>query len=213
MARIAPFASYIAVLAAINLAYPGDRLPLTLYPLIIVATLTAFWIFRRSYSELREPLVADSGELLVAVAVGLAVLAVWVGIDTPLLRFADSKGYAPVAPDGRVLWGWVALRTAGSALIVPVMEELFWRSFLMRWLDKTDFLGLPPREVSWRAVVLSVIPFALEHSEVFAGAVAGLAYAWLYRRFGRLWPSIIAHSVSNLGLGLWIMATRQWNYW
>ncbi len=212
-ARIAPFAAYVTTLAAINLAWPGDRLPLTLYPLIIVATLIAFWIFRRSYSELREPIVADGGELLVAVTIGLAVLAVWVGIDTPLLRFADSKGYAPVAADGQVLWGWVALRTAGSTLIVPVMEELFWRSFVMRWLDGADFLGLSPRAVSWRAVLLSIIPFALEHSEVFAGAVAGLAYTWLYRHFGRLWPAIIAHGVSNLGLGLWIMTTRQWTYW
>ena len=104
-------------------------------------------------------------------------------------------------------------RGMGSMLIVPVMEELFWRSFLMRWLDRRDFRSLEPQAISWRAVALSTMPFALEHAELFAGAVAGLAYALLYRYFGRIWPAIIAHGVSNLGLGLWIMATRQWNYW
>lgn len=200
------------MLAAVNIAWPGDRLPLTLYPAIAGAALIALILCHRHYQELREP-VGDPRTVLVAIAVGLAVLAVWVGVDTPLLRFNDSKGYAPVAPDGHELWGWIIVRTAGSALIVPLMEELFWRSFLMRWLDARDFLKLAPRLVSIRSVLIGTIPFALEHAEFFAGAVAGLAYALVYRYSGRLWPAIIAHGVSNLGLGVYIAVTRQWNYW
>ena len=201
------------MLAAINLAYPGDRMPLTLYPLTAGSALLMFLLFRRHYDELREPVFVDAREALVATGAGLAVLAVWVGVDTPLLRFADSKGYIPVAPDGHVLWPWVILRTTGSTVVVPVMEELFWRSFLMRWLDRKDFTSLAPQSVSWRSVALSLAPFALEHSEVFAGAVAGLAYALLYKRTGRLWPAIVAHAISNLGLGVWIVATGGWTYW
>jgi hypothetical protein len=136
-----------------------------------------------------------------------------VGIDTPLLRFSDARGYTPVGAGGEILWGWVALRIAGSALAVPVMEELFWRSFVMRWLDARDFLTVSPMAVTLRSLVFAALAFALEHAEYFAGFVAGLVYAALYRRSGRLWPAIVSHGVTNLGLGLWVVGTREWNYW
>lgn len=201
------------VLAVLGFAYSDEGVPIALYPLLPLTALVVLWMFRRSYDELREPAVANARELVVAVAAGLLVLAVWAGVDSPWLRLPDSKGYAPVDAAGHILWGWAAIRIAGSAIVVPVMEELFWRNFVMRWLDESKFLGVLPAAITWRAVVISSAAFALEHTELFAGAVAGLAYALLYRHSGRLWPAIIAHGVTNLGLGVWIMTTRQWNYW
>jgi hypothetical protein len=67
--------------------------------------------------------------------------------------------------------------------------------------------------VTLRSLVFAALAFALEHAEYFAGFVAGLVYAALYRRSGRLWPAIVSHGVTNLGLGLWVVGTREWNYW
>jgi len=107
----------------------------------------------------------------------------------------------------------VVLRLAGFALVVPVMEELFWRSFVMRWIDRRDFLATDPRLASGVAVAASSALFALEHSAWFAGLAAGLAYGTIYRRTGNLRACVASHAVSNLLLGAWILALREWSLW
>jgi CAAX prenyl protease-like protein len=105
------------------------------------------------------------------------------------------------------------VRWLGAALVVPVMEELFWRSFIMRWLEKADFMSVNPRDVGLKAVLLSTFVFTLAHTEWLAAVIAGLAYAWLYRRTGSLWPAVIAHAVTNGVLGAWVIAGGHWAYW
>jgi hypothetical protein len=105
------------------------------------------------------------------------------------------------------------LRLAGAALVVPLMEELFWRSFLLRWVQSQQFLDLAPVQIGLRAILISSVLFGLEHNLWLAGIVAGLAYAWLYRASGNLWPPIIAHAITNLILGVWVLSTGNWQFW
>ena len=93
------------------------------------------------------------------------------------------------------------------------MEELFWRSLAMRWIDGRDFLAVNPRRVSFVAFALSSALFALEHSQWLAGLLAGAAYGWLYLRSGNLWIPIISHATTNGILALWIVATGSWRFW
>lgn len=213
--RAAPFIVYVAALALIDAfnLFTGSSGEQWTYAVKIGLTSVALVYFWNAYSELRERVWTSADELVVTVLVGLAVLLVWVGIDHPVLRFSDREGFAPINASGQLQWAWVILRIAGSALVVPLIEELFWRSFLMRWIDQRNFLALPAKSVSWFAVLLTSAVFALEHNEWFAGLLAGLAYAWLYKHYNRLWPAIIAHAVTNLGLGVWIVYAREWTYW
>jgi CAAX prenyl protease-like protein len=64
-----------------------------------------------------------------------------------------------------------------------------------------------------RAVLFSALLFGVEHDLWLAGIIAGLAYGWLYVRTGNLWSPILAHGVTNLLLGLWILATGEWRLW
>jgi CAAX prenyl protease-like protein len=93
------------------------------------------------------------------------------------------------------------------------MEELFWRSFLLRWIDSRDFLSWDPRKATFLAFALSSALFASEHSLWFAGLAAGIAYTWVYIRSGNLWIPIVSHAVTNGTLGLWILATGNWRFW
>ncbi|MDP3331927.1 MAG: CAAX prenyl protease-related protein [Methylococcaceae bacterium] len=93
------------------------------------------------------------------------------------------------------------------------MEELFWRSFIMRWIDRADFSALSPVNISTKALFISSILFASEHSYWFAGLVAGLVYGLLYIRTQNLWAPVIAHAVTNGVLGVWVLYTGHWNYW
>ena len=92
-------------------------------------------------------------------------------------------------------------------------DELFWRAYLMRWFDQQQFARVAPQAASLKAVVLSTFMFMLVHPQWLAAIVAGLAYAWLYRRQGRLWTAVIAHGVTNGVLGAWVIGTGRWQFW
>ena len=124
-----------------------------------------------------------------------------------------TAGFRPVDAEGLIEWDLVLMRWVGAALMVPIMEELFWRSFLMRWVDQVDFLKVDPRSVTLKAVLLSTAVFTLAHTQWLAAIVAGLAYAWLYRRSGSLWSPIIAHAVTNGILGVWVVVLSRWQFW
>jgi len=83
----------------------------------------------------------------------------------------------------------------------------------MRWIQHQRFPQVDPRAVGLTAILVSSVLFGLEHSLWFAGIIAGLAYAGLYRATGNLWTAIIAHAVTNLVLGLWVLHSGAWGYW
>jgi CAAX prenyl protease-like protein len=186
-----------------------------LYPLKTVLVGGLLVYLYREYTELRQLPRSGTWLWLWAPIVGALVFVLWVNLDQGWLNLGTGGFvYDPRDPHtGRILWGLAAFRLGGSALVVPVMEELFWRSFIMRWIDKRDFLDLSPAVVSLKAVAISCLLFGVEHNLWFAGILAGLAYAWLYRASGSLWPPIIAHGVTNLMLGVWILDTGNWAFW
>jgi CAAX prenyl protease-like protein len=94
-----------------------------------------------------------------------------------------------------------------------MIEELFWRSYLMRWIDNKNFLSIAPESVSTFAYVGSACLFALEHHLWFAGLFAGLVYGELYKIYKNLWVPIFAHAVTNGVLGIWVVFSGNWQYW
>jgi hypothetical protein len=214
LARVLPFALYMAFLAiekgVVDYA-PGFDVR-WLYPLKIAAVVAVLAYYRATYSELfARPGWLWSG--LVAPLLGLVVFVLWINMDSGWLNLGGAAGFDPRTSAGDFDWPLVAVRLAGAALVVPLMEELFWRSFLMRWAQEHDFLSLAPTQIGLRAVLASSVVFGLEHSLWAAGIVAGLAYAWLYRASGNLWPPIVAHATTNLVLGLWVLHTGAWQFW
>jgi CAAX prenyl protease-like protein len=215
LARIVPFAVYLFfifvadVLARLGYSAQDTR---WLYGAKILAVGAALMFYWRHYAELawqgmRASLLAAS------VALGLLVFVLWISLDAGWMQIGSAAGFDPRGAGGAVNWGLVALRIAGAALVVPVMEELFWRSFLLRWLDSPEFLSVRAAAVSLKALAITVLLFGFEHNLWLAGMVAGLAYSLLYMRSGNLWAAIVAHGVTNGVLGAWIVATGNWHYW
>jgi len=211
--RVLPFAAFIALLAAGPLlgGAADSRWLVIGRGLAAGALLLVFW---RAYAELRSAPATRVGEWLLAIAMGAGVAVLWVALDAPWAHFGrPAGGFAPLRPDGSLDALLVALRLVGFVLVVPLMEELFWRSFVMRWIDRRDFLSLDPRLASGMALVVSSALFALEHSAWLAGLAAGLAYGTVYRRTGNLRACVASHAVSNLLLGGWILALQDWSLW
>lgn len=214
LARVVPFALYMAFLAVEQGARAwvgGDFDTRWLYPVKVGAVAFALWYYRGEYREL----LAWPGRraLLVSLLLGVLVFVLWINLDAGWLDLGGGPGYDPRHSDGGLDWGLVAFRLAGAALVVPLMEELFWRSFLLRWIERQDFLSVAAAEVGFRAILISSVLFGVEHSLWFAGILAGLAYAWLYRQYGNLWVPITAHATTNLVLGVWVVQTGAWQFW
>lgn len=214
-ARILPFVLYVAFLPLGDAlaGLEGDVDLRWLYALQVGLAACALLAFRACYEELRGPRALAPAQAALAVGVGLAVFVAWIHLELPWLSFQVGKGFDPRAADGRVLLALAAVRVAGAVLVVPVMEELFWRSFIARWIERQDFLAVDPAALGLRAVLLSSLLFGLEHGLWFAGVLAGLAYCELYRRSANLWSPIIAHGVTNAALGVWVLATGSWRFW
>lgn len=177
-----------------------------------IAAALVLLAFARSYTELS--LRPAWRECFLAVVVGWMVFAAWIAFDAGWATTGSAaSAFDPRRPDGSIDTALVAARVFGLALAVPVMEELFWRSFLMRWIDRRDFLAKDPRTASALAFGLSCALFASEHSLWFAGLIAGAAYAGLYMRTRNLWTPILSHAITNGTLATWILATGDWHLW
>ncbi|WP_281914813.1 CAAX prenyl protease-related protein [Caldimonas thermodepolymerans] len=214
-ARIAPFALFMALLALRGALGEDPRIDARwLYGFSVVATAAVLAWFWRDYVELARTHWPDVKEWALAIAVGLAVFCLWIELTAPWMVLGEPAArFRPVDAQGQLDWSLVAMRWIGAALLVPVMEELFWRSFLMRWVEQPRFGSVDPRRVGVRAIALSTAVFALAHTLWLAAIVAGLAYAWLYRHTGKLWVPVVSHAVTNGALGVWVVRTGQWHFW
>ena len=122
----------------------------------------------------------------------------------------SSASFVPTDKPGRIEGALVAVRLAGACLVVLPMKGLFWRSFLMRWLNQRDFLRLRPRRASLFAIVGSSAVFALAHDRWLAAFITALLFAALCRHTMRIWQAIGAHAVANLSLGVYAVHRRDW---
>ncbi len=215
LVRSLPFGLYIALLALEGLLpdwAPGFDVR-WLYPLkagLVALALAVLW---RHYAEIKTWGLAFR-HLLLSVAVGIVVLVLWVNLDAGWMLLGEvGEGFNPKDPAGQIDWLLVAFRIASAALVVPIMEELFWRSFLQRWVQQSDFMTLDPARIGLKALLIASALFAVEHLQWLAGLVAGLAYGWLYIRTRNLWAPIVAHAVTNGGLGAYVVATGRWSFW
>lgn len=152
-----------------------------------------------------------------AVGVGIAVFVLWVGID-PWYPHLDASAvpwnpFKTFGEGSALAWGLVMLRWVGSTLVVPPLEEVFYRSWLYRYVESARFHELPLRFLGWRAFLVSSVVFGLAHNEWLAGILCGMAYQWLVVKRGDLGEAMTAHAVTNFLLGGWVLWRGAWNFW
>src|SRR5437763_1052063 len=188
------------------------------YPLAYTAKVVVvaglMWACRSTWRDL-SPLPGLGG-LALAVAVGLLVIVAWVGLDGYYPKFAITgtrSAFDPNVLPNAEKWAFVAVRLFGLVALVPVFEELFWRSFLIRWLIADDFTRVPIGRVTPLSAVVSSVMFGLVHPEWLPGVLTGFAWAWLLGRTRSLAACVVSHATANLALGLYVLATGDWKFW
>ena len=209
-ARIAPLAIY----AILGFFQDGFG-PEAKYYAYIAKTLLGAWVLWQVRPFVQEMRWKVSWE---AVAVGVAIFVLWIGLDGYYPRLSDpGVGASPFAQFGAgsaVAWFYVVVHIAGMTVIVPPVEEIFYRSFLYRYFVKLDFRAMPLGQFHALSFVVTSVIFGLMHPDRWlAGIICGLAYQWLVIRKNRLGDAMTAHGITNLLLGLWILWKGAWSFW
>jgi len=213
-----PWLPYVLPFALFLLLTEPARYFPSLVPFLYTAkTIIAgslLWFWRRKFTaDFCRDLTFT--EIITAFGCGILVLVIWIVPVDYLFQISRSSGFDPYALGGSkaAAMGLIGVRLFGSSLVVPVMEELFWRSFLMRYLINPDFRSVPLASFSWYSFLGVALLFGLEHHQVLAGIIAGLLYGLLFIRQKNLKGVILAHAVTNLGLGVYVVLTGSWTFW
>lgn len=177
------------------------------------------------WSKLKEMRPVFSWEAVVA---GIVVFLFWVGLDPFYPKTGElwaklfGSTQEPTAPwnpfslygdQSLLAWGAIFIRIAGATCLVPLVEEVFYRSFLYRFLIKEEFEQVSFRQFSLFPFLAVSLVFGFVHHEWLAGILCGMVYQGLVCYKGRLGDAITAHGVTNLLLGIWVVWKGAWNFW
>ncbi len=211
---IAPFAAFMILLGVMPQLDVAPIWPLVLR---LAVPLAVFLIFARDTIEwkFRSPLES--------VLLGVAVFAVWVAPDllvpgwrnhwlfqNPITGKVESSLTPAVLSDPFL----IALRVVRAIVVVPLVEELFWRGWLMRWLIRHDFQSVPPGEYDRRSFWTTAALFASVHGPYWdVGLMAGAVYNGWMVRTRSLADLVLAHAVTNACLAAFVLRTNRWEYW
>ncbi|MGC8668339.1 MAG: CAAX prenyl protease-related protein [Chthonomonadales bacterium] len=207
---VAPMALFIIFTYVEGLA---PHLYVPLYTAKIAAVTAALAIWRRPLRTIHF----DVRTLPLALIVGAAVFVEWIVLDRwiPYPHLGTRSAFNPFAgiaqPTGRVLF--IGLTLYAMAVMVPVMEELFWRSWLIRYLTTPGWQAIAPWQYSRNGYLGVAILFGLAHTEWLVAVVCALAYGWLLQHTKSLFACVAAHGCTNLLLALYILHTGAWKYW
>jgi exosortase E/protease (VPEID-CTERM system) len=176
-----------------------------LYPIRVLATAAALLCFRRVYARW------DWSWSLPSVAIGAAVFIVWMVLERLANTTPSSPGIAGLGQDEAAVW--IGFRVMGTVIVVPLVEEMAFRGYLLRRLTASDFEGVAAQRFSWVAFLVSSVAFGLLHARWAAGVIAGMAYAFAFYRRGKLGDAVVAHATTNALIAVFVLMTGRWSLW
>ncbi|MGH9628298.1 MAG: CAAX prenyl protease-related protein [Bryobacteraceae bacterium] len=211
---ILPFAVFILFLA---IAPQLDFLGRWEFPLRVFVLAAVLAFFSRSVLDFRAP------HLLGSIGLGVAVFAIWIAPDFLIPGYREHwlfqnsiTGQIRSSIDGSLRSDWMVLlfRSIRAVVLVAIIEELFWRAWLMRWIINNDFRRVPLGTHTAASMWITALLFASEHGPYWdVGLIAGLLYNWWMTRTRSLGDCIVAHAVTNACLCAYVITTGRWEYW
>ncbi|MCD1627374.1 exosortase E/protease, VPEID-CTERM system [Seohaeicola saemankumensis] len=181
-AQILPFVAFMLAGILTQALIPVPSLG---YPLIVLVLGLATWTFRHHYRSL--PWSLDPLSIGAGVVVGLG----WVVLAQTGTAEASSLAQDLALLSPALLAFWIIMRLTGTILLVPLVEEMFFRGYILARLDRGGML--------WRiiAVVFSSLLFAALHGRWVVAGIAGVIFALVMLRRGRVSDAVIAHMTAN----------------
>ncbi len=208
-----PFVTFLLVFVVrppVGLAEPVDTIVRLAVVSLVVALVSRPVLPRR----IRSPGAS--------VGVGIAVFALWVAPDLLVPGYRDIALFQNEVV-GRVASSMpeahrtdpllLSLRFLRAVVLVPVVEELFWRGWLPRYVINPEVDRVPLGTFTPMAFGATAVLFSLEHGSFWdVGLAAGLVYnAWMWRTRS-LGDLVLCHAVTNACLVGYVLFTDRWQY-
>jgi exosortase E/protease (VPEID-CTERM system) len=192
-ARILPFVAFmLAGVAAGAFFVPAD-LGYPLKAVVLALAVALFWPAIREMPWRVDPAAAAAGA-----GVGVLWLALAPAGAEPALAAALA------ALPGWAMAGWAVARLVGTVALVPLVEELFFRGYVLARLDRG---GAAMRAL---AVAVSTAAFATLHGQWLAAGIAGAVFAAVMLWRGRVTDAVVAHIVANAVVGGVALLRGDW---
>ena len=221
---VLPFLGYLIFMVPAALGHLGgidwesfsrDYFPI-LYAGKSVTAAILLWVFWNYYTPIRW------SRIPLGVAAGLFGSVLWIGTEYFCQHFGLAHPPDPQSfynPDLLLGQQWqrltyLCIRIVGPTLVVPVMEELFFRDFLMRALiTGGQFEDVPVGSFTWPSLLIMSALFGINHGHQWPeGVLYGLLMGLLLIRTKSLGACIVAHGVTNLTLYLYVVYTGDWQF-
>ena len=217
--NIAAYAAPFAVWIALQTLLPATAWAYAVRSFATFAAFVPLMVLRRGEISVPPRTIMQTA---IGLAAGTAVCVMWIAPDYsefyrtwfcwPIGSLPPQSG-DPSPYDPAVCGWWLTIaKLVGSAFIIAPAEELFFRSFLYRWLQKRDFLSVPLSRFNLSAFLWMVFLFTLEHDRPLAAAMACALYGFAAIRWG-LARAIAAHVTTNLLLALHVIFSKSWAFW
>ncbi|GJQ58698.1 MAG: CAAX prenyl protease-related protein [Candidatus Scalindua sp. AMX11] len=185
-----------------------------LYPVKTVVVAVVLVLFWNRYREVDIKQTLSWRNLSIGVLAGIAVFLLWINLDRGFAVIGKFEGFDPFLAGPPILvYLLISFRLFGAAVVVPIFEELFWRSFVVRYLIDPKFEEVPIGKFTWPSFIISSVIFGFEHNLWLAGIVAGIAYCLVLCYTKSLSTAILSHGVTNLFLGIYVLSTGYWHFW
>jgi CAAX prenyl protease-like protein len=218
LAYSAPMLVFVGLFALISLIKPmhGQSLWLSapefwVYPLQTLACAVLLIVFWRRYEF--HPV----RQFWFVLLVGVVSLVIWIAPQALFGAAPRGDGFNPdvMAANPAAYWATVLLRFFRLVVVVPLIEEIFWRGFLLRYFIDEKFERVPFGAFSWLSFSVVTLAFTFSHSSAdwVVAAIVGALFNLVAYSTKSLTSCVLVHAITNLLLGLWIMHTKQWGFW
>ncbi len=214
-----PFISYVALTWAIGHAPEYYHI---LYP---IAPVVSFFLFIAANKN--KKFVKPHLKVFWGIVAGVAGIVLWIllcrlNLEAFIFRLlpdslspAQRPGFNPFESlgNGLALYIFLFFRIFGLAIAVPAAEELFYKDFLPRFVDESDWEHAQRGKFTPLSFAVVTILFTLSHPEMLAAFVYAVLLNVLYMVRKDLFECMVAHSISNIALAAYVLYTGEWRLW
>ncbi len=191
------------------------------YTYTVTIAVTTFLVLLFGWGYFRAPFRVS----WLSVVVGVVGVVVWIGLsylDEHYLGIGNrlSGGREAFNPFEELkdhpnwMRQFVGIRFFGLVILVPLIEEFFVRGFLMRYVDDPDWDEVPLGQAKLGGWLTPTVYGVIAHMTEPLAALAWFSLVtWLYKKTGSIWDCVVAHSITNLLLGLYIVKFEAWHLW
>ena len=216
LSRVLPFFVFLLLTSC-----QGSFGPESHFWVYLAKCIVGAWMIWTTWPLVSEMRWTISFEALLA---GTLVFILWVAMDVPYPKFSQPDEswnlYEHFGPASMMVWLFAGVRIAGSTLLVPMLEEVFYRSFLYRYILAPNWMFIEHNSFAVKPFLITSIVFGITHQHWLAGIICGMIYQFLVIRTNRVGDAITAHAVTNLLLGVWVITQGfgyakepQWHLW